>query len=85
MEKIFFSEKGDTTTYEWKYKKAPSSIEPNKLLLATEETTADDDTIDFGIDIDLGGGEDIDWGISTEDSEIISEVSTESFRKTFIL
>lgn len=57
--------------YEWKYKKAPSSIEPNKLLLASEENTTDEDTIDFGTDIDFGGEEqDIDWGISTEDSEI---------------
>lgn len=47
--------------------------------MATEETTADEDTIDFGADIDFGGGEDIDWGISTEDSEANSHVSEEQF------
>ena len=63
----FLIENGNVTTYEWKYKEKPISIEENVLVFEDEEDDKEDngDEIDFGDDaIDFGddaGGE-IDFG-----------------------
>ena len=63
----FLIENGNVTTYEWKYKEKPISIEENVLVFEDDEDDKEDcgDEIDFGDDaIDFGddaGGE-IDFG-----------------------
>ena len=65
----FLIENGNVTTYEWKYKEKPISIEENQLVFEDEEDGAAEagDEIDFGDDggIDFGDeadGDAIDFG-----------------------
>ena len=60
----FLINNGNATTYEWKYKEKPISIEEDQLVFDDEEEKKDDnDEIDFGDgDIDFGDDEGIDFG-----------------------
>lgn len=70
----FLIEHGDATTYEWKYREKPISVEETALVFEDEEGEEDgggeidfgEGDIDFGGDeeIDFGGGEEIDFGDS---------------------
>merc|ERR1712110_1023884 len=64
----FLIENGNVTTYEWKYKEKPISIEENQLVFEEEEEDKEDtgDEIDFG---DGGNGE-IDFGDDGGEAEI---------------
>ena len=61
----FMIENGNVTTYEWKYKEKPISIEENQLVFDDEE----DEQADNGDEIDFGDG-DIDFGDDGEEAEI---------------
>ena len=61
----FLIENGNVTTYEWKYKEQPISIEENQLVFEEEEEDNEDE-IDFG---DGGDGE-IDFGDDGGEAEI---------------
>merc|ERR1712106_740712 len=55
---------GNATTYEWKYREKPISVEESDLVFEDEEGEEDGGEIDFGEEeIDLGGDE-IDFGDS---------------------
>ncbi|XP_071824938.1 CDK5 regulatory subunit-associated protein 3-like [Apostichopus japonicus] len=59
-------ENGNTTTYQWRKKKTPDSVEEVKLwFLEEEEETANEDEIDWGLTSD--DVEDIDFNITIED------------------
>jgi len=60
----FLIENGNVSTYEWKYKEKPVSIEETQLVFEDEEDNEQtSDEIDFGDDeIDFGGGDEIDFG-----------------------
>jgi len=70
----FLIEHGNVTTYEWKYREKPISVEENVLVFEDEEGEGDgggeidfgDGEIDFGgeAEIDVGGGDEIDFGDS---------------------
>merc|ERR1712029_824080 len=67
----FLIENGNVTTYEWKYKEKPISIEENVLVFEDEEDDKEDcgDEIDFGDDA-IDFGDDADGEIDFGDAEI---------------
>jgi len=59
----FLIEHGNTTTYEWKFREKPISVEETELVFEDEEGEDDGGEIDFGDgEIDFGAGEEIDFG-----------------------
>ena len=64
----FLIENGNVTTYEWKYKEKPISIEENQLVFEEDKEDMEDngDEIDFGD----GGDGDIDFGDDGAEAEI---------------
>lgn len=67
----FLVENGNVTTYEWKYREKPISVEETELVFDDEEgeDDGDDGEINFGDDdIDFGASDDIDFG--NNDDEI---------------
>ena len=86
----FLIENGNATTYEWKYKEKPISIEEDQLVFDDEEDDVKEDNqidfgdgdeggIDFGDDgageIDFGDGGEIDFG--DDGGEIDYQVSAD--------
>ena len=55
----FLIENGNVTTYEWKYKEKPISIEENQLVFEDEE----DGAAEAGDEIDFGDDGGIDFGV----------------------
>lgn len=71
---MFLIEYGNATTYQWKYREKPISVEESEIVFEDEEGEEDgggeidfgEGEIDFGAaeEIDFGGGEEIDFGDS---------------------
>ena len=64
----FLIENGNVTTYEWKYKEKPISIEENQLVFEEEEE--DQGQNGDGIDFGDGGDAEIDFGDDGGEAEI---------------
>merc|ERR1719320_2360027 len=61
----FLIEHGNTTTYEWKFREKPISVEETELVFDDEDGEDDGGEIDFGDgEIDFGAEEDVDFGDS---------------------
>ena len=63
----FLIEHGNTTTYEWKFREKPISVEETELVFDDEDGEDDGGEIDFGDgEIDFGAEEDVDFGREAE-------------------
>merc|ERR1712106_1299618 len=71
----FLIANGNATTYEWKYREKPISVEESDLVFEDEEGEGDGGEIDFGDgEIDFGEGGEIDFGsIDVDMSAIVVE------------
>lgn len=61
----FLAENGNVTTYQWKYREKPISVENAEIIFEEEdEDKVENDEIDFGDDqeIDFGDDQEIDFG-----------------------
>jgi len=59
----FLIANGNATTYEWKYREKPISVEESDLVFEDEEGEEDGGEIDFGEgEVDFGAEEEIDFG-----------------------
>merc|ERR1712013_365245 len=71
----FLIEHGNTTTYEWKFREKPISVEETELVFDDEDGEDDGGEIDFGEgEIDFGESGEIDFGdIDVDMSAIVVE------------
>ena len=73
----FLVEQGNVTTYEWKYREKPISVEEPTMVFEEEEgenNATDSGGIDFGDDEIDFGGDDIDFGDSGAEIDFGDEI-----------
>jgi len=70
----FLVEQGNVTTYEWKYREKPITVEEPIMVFEEEKEDCDSGNIDFGDDKIDFGGDDIDFGDSGAEIDFGDEI-----------
>jgi len=70
----FVVEQGNVTTYEWKYREKPITVEEPIMVFEEEKEDCDSGNIDFGDDKIDFGGDDIDFGDSGAEIDFGDEI-----------